>query len=225
MTDCADANLYEDLSVWKDQAAKGLQDEFTGKSLTPGQEDAVPSSLNDVFKTSKSGLEESAVIYIRLCELVKRLAIKEQELAIEHGNLDSQLMSLSGHSHATYAIDPKDVNSLNKGIEATAFHAGRSKELMIDESRTLHHDVLEDLKTQRDALVSMIEMFQRHDRFEGEKEETIQRREKSIRKNEAKLAKLREKPAEMVSPGEIEKITESIIKVCGFEPLFLPTFC
>ena len=70
--------------------------------------------------------------------------------------------------------------------------------------------MLEDLKRQRDALVSMRDMFDRRDRYA---KDNIPALEKKIQNNENKLAGLRGR-LDTVKPGEVEKVEEAIIKVC-----------
>jgi len=63
---------------------------------------------------------------------------------------------------------------------------------------------------QRDALVSMRDMFDRRDRYDKDNIPYLERR---IQSNETKLVGIRAKPSELVKPGEVEKVTDSIIKV------------
>ncbi|KAJ3569905.1 hypothetical protein NPX13_g5917 [Xylaria arbuscula] len=81
---------------------------------------------------------------------------------------------------------------------------------MEDESKAWDSGVLEDLKRQRDALVSIREMFDRRERLDKDNIPSLERR---IQNNETKLAGLRAKPEGMLKPGEIEKVVEAIIKV------------
>lgn len=196
--------------MWRKQATISVQDEFTGKVLPPGHEDTLPPSLNDLFETTRSGVRKSAEVYINLCNLMDRLAKRSEGLAADHGRFSASLMSLTDASHATYAIDTNDVPLLNEGLLATAKHCTNSQTLLVDEARAWDTGVLEDLKAQRDALVSMREMFDRRDRLDRD---NIPYLEKRIKKNEVRLADLRQKPEGMVKPGEVEKVTESIIKV------------
>lgn len=140
-----------------------------------------------------------------------RLAKRTEGLAADHGRFSAALMSLTDASHATYAIDTNDVPLLNEGLLATATHVSNSQTLLQDEARGWDEGVLEDLKTQRDSLVSMREMFDRRDRYD---KDNIPYLEKRIRNNEEKLANLRSKPEGVVKPGEAEKVTNTIIKVC-----------
>jgi sorting nexin-8 len=139
-----------------------------------------------------------------------RLAKRNEGLAADHGRLSSSLMSLTDASHATYAIDTNDVPLLNEGLLATAKHVSNSQSLLVDEARAWDEGVLEDLKVQRDALVSMREMFDRRDHYH---KDNIPYLEKRIRSHEDKLANLRQKPEGMVKPGEMEKVADAIIKV------------
>jgi sorting nexin-8 len=82
--------------------------------------------------------------------------------------------------------------------------------LVEDESRGWDEGVLEDLKRQRDSLVSVRELFDRRDRLDKDNIPYLERR---IQSNETKLANLRSKPEGMVKASDIEKVAEAIIKV------------
>lgn len=88
-----------------------------------------------------------------------------------------------------------------------------AQSLLEDEARAWDEGALEDLKKQRDCLVSMRDMFDRRDRYARDNIPQLERR---IGVNEIKLQGLKGRPEGMVKPGEIEKIEkmeESIIRV------------
>jgi sorting nexin-8 len=187
-----------------------VQEEFTGKPLPPGLEDSLSPTLNDLFETTRTGVRRSAEIYINVCNLMDRLSKRNEGLAADHLRISLSLQSLTDASQDTYSTDTNDVPLLNEGLNATAKHLSNSQSLLEDEARAWDQGVLEDLKRQRDTLVSMKEMFDRRDRYD---KDNIPVLEKRIQSNEAKLVALRAKPEGLVKPGEAEKITEAIIKV------------
>jgi sorting nexin-8 len=178
--------------------------------LPPGLEDSLPPTLNDLFETTRTGIRRSAEIYINVCNLTDRLSKRSEGLAADHLRLSLSLQSLTDASQDTYATDTSDVPLLNGGLHATAKHLSNSQSLLEDEAKAWDQGVLEDLKRQRDALVSMRELFDRRDRYD---KDSIPALEKRIQSNEAKLVALRAKPEGLVKPGEVEKATEAIIKV------------
>jgi sorting nexin-8 len=191
-----------------------------GKPLPPGLEDSLPPTLNDLFETTRSGVRRSAEIYINLCNLMDRLSKRNEGLAADHLRLSLSLQSLIDASQDTYATDTNDVPLLNEGLHATAKHLSNSQNLLEDEARAWDEGVLEDLKRQRDALVSMRDMFDRRDRYDKDNIPYLERR---IQTNENKLVAIRTKPEGLVKPGEVEKVTEAIIKVShDFSDLLLP---
>lgn len=198
------------MAVWRKQATISVQEEFTGRPLPPGLEDSLPPTLNDLFDTSRTGIRRSAEIYITLCNLLDRLAKRNEGLAADHSRLSASLQSLTDATQDTYATDTNDVPLLNEGLTATAKHLSNSQSLLEDEARAWDEGVLEDLKRQRDALVSMREMFDRRDRYDKDNIPYLERR---IETNKAKLTTLRNKPEGLLKPGEIEKVTDAIIKV------------
>lgn len=196
--------------MWRKQATISVQEEFVGRPLPAGLEDSLSPSLNELFETSRTGIRRSAEIYINLCNLVDRLAKRNEGVAADHIRLSQSLQSLTDASQDTYATDTNDVPLLNEGLNATAKHISNTQSLLVDEARAWDQGVLEDLKRQRDTLVSMRDMFDRRDRYDKDNIPYLERR---IQNNEAKLVAIRAKPAEMVKPGEVEKTTEAIIKV------------
>lgn len=69
--------------------------------------------------------------------------------------------------------------------------------------------MLEDLKRQRDSLVSMRDLFDRRDRLARD---TIPTLEKRIAANEAKLSAVRAKPEGMRKAGEAGKLEDAIMR-------------
>ncbi|KAI9051465.1 hypothetical protein LZ554_004511 [Drepanopeziza brunnea f. sp. 'monogermtubi'] len=198
-----------ELAVWRKQATISVQEEFLGRPLPPGLEDSLPPTLNELFDRTRSGVRRSAEIYINLCNLMDRLSKRNEGLAADHLRLSLSLQALMDSSEDTYSTDTNDVPLLNEGLNATAKHLSNSQTLLEDEARAWNQGVLEDLKRQRDALVSMRDMFDRRDRYDKDNIPTLERR---IQNNETKLITIRSKPEGLVKPGEIEKVTEAIIR-------------
>lgn len=187
-----------------------VQDEFTGRVLPPELEDSLPSNLSDTLDTVRNGVKRSAEIYINLCMLLERLSKRNEGLAADNLRFSLALQSLTEVTRDTYAIDTNDVPMLNEGISSTAKHLATSQTLLEDEARAWNEGVLEDLKLQRDWLVSMRELFDRRDRYA---KNNIPQLERRIENNEKKLQDLRARPEGTVKPGDIEKVEEAIFKV------------
>lgn len=168
--------------------------------------------MQDTFDTARSGVRRSAEIYINLCTLLERLAKRNEGLAAEYLRLSLALQTLSEASADTYAIDKNDVPLLNEGLNATAKHLSTSQSLLEDEAKAWDEGVLEDMKAQRDCLVSMRDLFDRRDRYARDNIPQLERR---IQSNESKLSNIRAKPEHAQKPGEAEKVEEAIIKVCS----------
>lgn len=199
--------------MWRKQASISVQEEFTGKQLPPDLEDSLPPNLNDTFDTVRSGVKRSAEIYINLCNLLDRLAKRNQGLAADQFRVARAFQALTDCTPDTYAADTNDVPLLNNGINSSAKHLINSQGLLDDEARAWDLGVLEDLKLQRDGLVAMRELFDRKDRFA---KDNIPQLEKRILNNEKKLQDLRARPEGTSKPGEIEKVEDAIIKVSDF---------
>lgn len=169
----------------------------------------MPPTLEDLFTRTRSGVRRSAELYINVCNIMDRLVKRTEGVAADHARIALSLSSLTEMSTDTYATDTNEVPLLNDGLVAMSKHLRTCQTLMEDESRGWDEGVLEDLKRQRDALVSVREMFDRRERLD---KDTIPYLERRIQSNETKLANLRSKPEGIVKPGEIEKVAESIIK-------------
>ncbi|KAI1393186.1 uncharacterized protein F4822DRAFT_435580 [Hypoxylon trugodes] len=198
-----------ELAVWRKQAAISVIDEFTGRPLPPGLEESLPPSLEELFERTRQGVKRSAELYISTCNIMDRLVKRSEGVAADHGRLAMSLTSLTETSSETYATDTNDVPLLNDGLIAMSKHLQTTQGLMEDESKAWDAGVLEDLKRQRDALVSLRELFDRRERLDKDNIPSLERR---IQNNETKLANLRSKPDGLVRPGEIEKVVEAIIK-------------
>ncbi|KAK0609715.1 hypothetical protein B0T17DRAFT_501331 [Bombardia bombarda] len=198
-----------ELSVWRKQATISVQDEFAGRSLPPGLEDSLSPTLEDLFTRTRAGVQRSADLYITVCSVMDRLVKRSEGVAADHARIAMSLTSLTEASEDTYATDTNEVPLLNDGLQAMSKHLRTSQSLMEDEARAWDEGVLEDLKRQRDALVSLRDLFERRERLDKDNIPYLERR---IAANETKLASLRAKPEAMVKQGEVERVVEAIIK-------------
>ncbi|KAK3374583.1 hypothetical protein B0H63DRAFT_496067 [Podospora didyma] len=198
-----------ELSVWRKQANLSVQDEFTGRALPPGLEDSLSPALEDLFSRTRTGVRRSSELYISICNIMDRLVKRSEGVAADHARIAMSLSSLTEASAETYATDTNDVPLLNDGLQAMSKHLRTAQSLMEDEARAWDEGVQEDLKRQRDALVSLRDLFERRERLD---KDNIPHLERRIATNESKLSSLRAKPEGMVKPGEIEKVVEAIIK-------------
>ncbi|KAF1355911.1 sorting nexin-like protein mvp1 [Lizonia empirigonia] len=198
-----------ELSVWRKQANLSVQEEFTGKTLPPDLEDSLPKTLSELSDTVRSGVRRSAETYINLCTMMERLTRRNEGMAAEYLRFSQALGSLTEIAQETYAVDTNDVPLLNEGLKSTARHLDQSRQLLEDEARGWEEGVLEDLKRQRDTLVSVRDMFDRRDKYAKDNIPALERR---IANNETKLQTIRNKPADLIKPDEAEKVEDAISK-------------
>lgn len=118
------------------------------------------------------------------------------------------LRALTDCSEATYAVDTSEIPQLNNGLTAVAKHLSQSQQLLEDETKAWDAGILEDLKRQRDCLVSMREMFERKERLQVD---NVLQLEKRIKQSQIKLEQLQNR-LEGPKPGEKEKIEEGILR-------------
>lgn len=200
---------HQELSVWRKQASISVQDEFQERALPPGLEESLPHGLEELFSRVQAGVKRSAELYINICNIMDRLVKRQEGVAADHGRVSSLLASLTETSADTYATDTNEIPLLNDGLTAMSKHLQTAQTLLVDESKGWEEGVLEDLKRQRDALVSVREMFERRERLD---KDNIPYLERKIQSNETKLASLRSKPEGTIKAGEVERVAESIIK-------------
>jgi sorting nexin-8 len=186
-----------------------VQEEFVGKTLPPTLEDSLPQNLQETFDTVRSGVRRSADLYINLCNVTERLCKRKDAIAGEYSRFSMTLTTLTEATNDTYAIDTNDVPLLNEGLKGTATHLSTSQTLLEDESRAWDEGLLEDLKTMRDSLVSMRDMFDRRDRYARDNIPQLERR---IQQNEQKLQGIKAK-GDAAKPGEAEKVESAIVSV------------
>lgn len=197
--------------MWRKQATISVQDEFADRALPPGLEDSLPPTLEELFSRTGAGVRRSAELYINICNIMDRLVKRTEGVAADHARIAMSLTSLTETSADTYATDTNEIPLLNDGLTAMSKHLRTCQSLLEDEGRGWDEGVLEDLKRQRDSLVSIRELFDRREKLD---KDTIPYLERRIQTNETKLANLRSKPDGVVKPGDIEKVAEAIIKVC-----------
>lgn len=199
--------VSQELAAWRKQAQLTIQEEFTGRTLPPQLEDSLPPTLEELFGTVRSGVRRSSELYINACNLVERQLKRREGLGAEYSRLASTLNNLTEASNETYRVDTNDVPLLNEGLTATAKHISEQQSILTQESATWDEGFLEDLKKQRDTLVSMRDLFDRRDRFDRD---NIPQLEKRIAGNESKLEGVRAKPEGARKAGEAEKLEDAI---------------
>jgi sorting nexin-8 len=191
-----------------------VQEEFIGRSLPPTLEDSLPQNLQETFDTVRSGVRRSADLYINLCNLVERLCKRKEAIAAEYGRFGANLTSITDTMADAFAIDTNDVPLLNEGVKATAKHLSTSQSLLEDESRAWDEGVLEDLKSVRDGMVALRDLFDRRDRLA---KDNIPQLEKRIYASETKLEGIKAK-GELAKVGEAEKVERAIVNVSDLSP-------
>ncbi|RKF78862.1 Sorting nexin mvp1 [Golovinomyces cichoracearum] len=200
--------MSTEFNVWRKQASTLIQEEFFGKKLNPQLEATLPSTLNDLFESSRAGIRKSAAIYINLCSLIDRLAKRKEGFAADQLRISRSLELLSDVTADTYTINTNNVPLLNKILMTSAKKLIDSQDLMIDESKSWELGVLEEFKKQRDSLVSMRDLFDRRDLHDHD---NIPQLERAIQKNKAKLDDLLLKSGGE-STEQTKKLEETIQK-------------
>ncbi|KAL5598705.1 hypothetical protein BROUX41_003382 [Berkeleyomyces rouxiae] len=197
-----------ELSVWRKQATISVQDEFTGRELPANLENSLPkASLETLFTRARFGIQRAADLYIGVCSILDRLVKRTEGVAADHARIALSLISLTETNADVYATDASDVPQMNNGLQAMSRHLRACQSLLEDESRAWEAGVLEDLKKQRDALVSMRNMFERRDLLD---KDNIPVLEKRISANKKKIDAMRQRPPNMIKHEELRKLSEAI---------------
>jgi hypothetical protein len=200
----------QELAVWRKQASISVQEEFAGKALPATLEDSLSPNLQELFDRVRTGVRRSAEQYINLCTYAERLAKRHGGIAAESARVSGSLRTLTDVAADTYAADSGDILPLNLGMAAASKHYAAAQALLDDEARAWDEGALEDLKRQRDAMVSVREMFERRDRYDRDNIPFLERR---IKTNEERLGAIRARPDGNVKPGEAEKLEDAILRV------------
>ena len=165
--------------MWRKQASISVQEEFVGKPLPPTLEDSLPPNLQELFDRVRTGVRRSAEQYINLCTYAERLAKRHEGIGAESARVAAALRTLTDVAADTYAADPTDMLPLSAGVAAASKHYAQAEALLNDEATAWDQGALEDLKRQRDAMVSMREMFERRDRYDRDNIPALERRIKA----------------------------------------------
>lgn len=198
-----------ELSVWRKQATISITDEFS--SIPPTLLPTSSPSDTDLFDTVRSGLRRSAEHYITLVTLFSRLQQRGMGIAADLTRVATTARSLTDTSLATYALDTTDIPAMDAGLQAVAHAHDTVKNLFTDEAQSMTSGVLEDLKRQRDSLVSLRDLFDRIDRFRATAATTIANLLKRISANEKKL----QAPASAgggMKPEDRQKLEDAVKK-------------
>lgn len=94
----------QDFSAWSKQASASIQDEFAGRSLPPGLEDSLPSSLEDLFSRTRSGVERSVELYNEMMKELGDFVKRSKGFAKAHIKIAELALSLTEASADTYAM-------------------------------------------------------------------------------------------------------------------------
>ena len=142
----------------------------------------------------------------KLCALKDRIASRQLANAADHESISKALLT-HAQSPTSYPSHPSTAPNIRMGLTITAKYFDISGSILSDESKGWEANALEDLKRERDNLVSMKEMLDRWEKVGGN---NIPALEKRIISNDSKLESLRNAP--VPKPNDIVKLEESIIK-------------
>jgi sorting nexin-8 len=134
------------------------------------------------------------------------MMIRQNAAANDHEHV-SRILAAHGASSSSFAAHSLTAPSVRMTLTTVSRFFNQCSSIMIDESRGWEASILEDLKRERDSVVSMREMLDRWERTGGN---NIPSLEKRILSNEGKVETLRSAP--VPKPNDIAKTEESIIK-------------
>ena len=193
-----------ELSLWRKTADVNMVEEFyMPRDALEQTTETSEQDVKDAIESFRYGLQVAIDDYIRLCAITERLTGRQKANAGESVKL-AEILSSQTNGKTLYTHDltpPGIIPTLN----SVARHYDQASRILVDEAKGWEDGILEDLKRERDSLVSMKEMLDRWDRLGGD---NIPGLEKRITSNAAKLDMARN--SAVTKPSEIVKHEESI---------------
>ncbi|CAG8787614.1 769_t:CDS:2, partial [Racocetra persica] len=148
-------------------------------------------------------LDDTVEHYRNMCNIMERISRRQEGIAIDYMRYHLALNSLIEKEKGCYIEDCYNCSQVVQGLEHVSKHFQTTSTIMENTSASTLESVLENLKRQRDLLVSFRETFERKERLSVDTIDSISTR---IRSNETRLTSL---PS---GDQEAEKLKASIQK-------------
>ncbi|KTW27991.1 hypothetical protein T552_01856 [Pneumocystis carinii B80] len=198
-----------EFSLWRKQTVLSIHDEFQDKIMIEDLGLMFPSNFDEIIMNIKKTIDFQIYNYTKLCLIMDRL-LKYQEKSAEDMMLFAFCLNVLADGTKPVLIDGiinDSFSYINKGTFVVSKHFLTAQEFLEEEAKVLSEGILEDLKSQRDNLIAIKNMFDRKDKLDIN---NIPFLEKRINSNVNKLADLNTRShLNSLSRDEIE---QSIMK-------------
>lgn len=188
-----------ELSVWRSSGiALEINEEYLNRVISP---DFISSwdeaSHQKHWRNVKHSAESARDTLTQLCKLTDRISKRNSAMAQDLAYVSNVLLALnqtvpllygSGNNNPDHFADTEtegDLPLIQSNIKNFSVYMQKSGSILLDEGSSLEMGLVEDVKTLRDTVISVLEIFSRYERFGGD---TIPFLERRIKANETKIS-------------------------------------
>jgi len=164
----------------------------------------IPANLDDKLAKTRKKLGLAIEHYKNLCLIMERLVKRNEGAANDYIRYSMTLSALAENEKVCHEQECVNCPQIARGFESISTHMQTASSIMENQYSVSNDGVMESLKRQRDLLVSMKELFERRDRFDGNQIDMLQKRKAS---NQAKLNNVRGVPN---MEADVDKLVKSI---------------
>ncbi|CAG8446003.1 9293_t:CDS:10 [Scutellospora calospora] len=195
-----------EIAVWRRTNTPDLEEEYLKRQVTPEMEQRIPEDLDLRLEKVVRKLDGTVEHYRNMCNIMERIARRQEGMATDYMRYNLALNSLIEKEKNCYIEDCYNCSQVVQGMKEVSNHFQRTGAIMENASAATLESALENLKRQRDLLVSFRETFERKDRLAIDSMESLNNR---ITNNRVRLASISNKDP---SDPEVEKLNALIQK-------------
>ncbi|CAG8805056.1 37443_t:CDS:10 [Gigaspora margarita] len=151
-----------EIAVWRRTNSPDLEEEYLKRQITPEMERRIPEDLDKRLEKVVNKLDDTVDHYRNMCNIMDRIARRQEE-----------------KEKGCYIEDCHNCSQVVQGLEHVSKHFHTTSTIMEDASAATLESALENLKRQRDLLVSFRETFERKDRLAADTIDSLDARIKS----------------------------------------------
>lgn len=195
-----------ELTAWRSGSTLELEEEYLNRVVA---KEFVESWNQEkqmaLWREVRTSTEVSLETLTQICVLADRVAKRNQAMAADYGKLSEALTAFNESIPLVYTKDSGEIPTISRGVQTVSKHLSTASSLGRDEAQAMDIGFLEDVKLLRDTVASVLELFQRYERFGGD---NVPQLEARIEASEQKLKAYRLRTD--VKASEIDKISKSI---------------
>ncbi|OAD68925.1 hypothetical protein PHYBLDRAFT_149927 [Phycomyces blakesleeanus NRRL 1555(-)] len=154
------------LRTWLRSHSPLIEEEFMHQHLSFEEvERRVPDQLDLQLETLRKRLEPLTQLYHTLCSQMERMIRLEEAQAAEFDHYSATLNAMCTLEQACYVPECLPCGFVIHGYESVSKHMQRAGQIQNDQTLVTRYTTLENLRRQRDLLISFKEMLDRRDRL------------------------------------------------------------